>query len=184
MSLAQREKYLRLCVRLSVQISAKIKPEAVGWIHLLFGGVLVLMGTLIVGVQIGIVPTDESVRFLAPPLIIVSLGYGLMLGGIPLWIPGQTPPILKTFLFLMALSLVAVACNWTAFAPNVVYHSSTSVGPIEISGTSDVRGRIAFGVATLVLDATLISTLLAWVRSAYHGSCGHRWASKSIKPDR
>jgi hypothetical protein len=51
------------------------------WIPILFGGVMLLMGVLILGALFGIVPTDEEGQFLAPPAIIGSLGFGFILGG-------------------------------------------------------------------------------------------------------
>jgi hypothetical protein len=140
------------------------------WIPLLFGGVMLLMGAIIVGAAVGIIPVAEEGRFLAPPLIIMSLGIGLGLGGVLLWIPDRTPPVLRTCLFLVSLALGAVVCNWTAFAPNVVYESSTSVGPITMTDKSDTGARIAFGVVALIVDGIFISTLLSWFRFVFHGA--------------
>jgi hypothetical protein len=135
------------------------------WIPILFGGVMLLMGALILGALFGIVPTDDGGQFLAPPAIIVSLGFGLMLGGFLLWMPYRTPPILRSLLFFVALALVTVVCNWTAFAPNVVYYSSTSIGPVEFSGEAGIGGRIVFGIAALIVDFVFLSTVFAWMRS-------------------
>ncbi|WKZ35250.1 MAG: hypothetical protein QY332_16680 [Anaerolineales bacterium] len=137
------------------------------WIPVLFGSVMLLMGALILGALFGIVPTDEDGAFLAPPMIIAALGLGFILGAFLLWIPDWTPPLLRTFLFLVTLALVAVVCNWTAFAPQVVYYSSTSIGPVQFSGESKIGGRIVFGIAALIVDSIFISTLIAWVRSIF-----------------
>jgi hypothetical protein len=138
--------------------------DAPKWIPALFGGVMLLMGLLILGALFGIVPTDEGGQFLAPPLVIASLGLGLVLGGILMWAPSRTPAILRSILFLFALALVAVVCNWTAFAPNVVYYSSTSIGPVNITDEGGIGGRIAFGIAALVVDIFLISVLVSVLR--------------------
>ena len=143
------------------------------WIPLLCGGVMLLMGLIILGALIGIVPVAQGGRFLAPPLVIVSLGMSLVFGGLLLWIPSQTPALLRTLLFLTALALIAVVCNWSAFAPNVVYESSTSIGPLEISGESDTGARIVFGVVALLVNVTFIFTLLASVRDAFRGFSEH-----------
>ena len=135
------------------------------WIPILFGSLMLLMGVLILGALIGIVPTDETGRFLAPPLVIISLGLSLILGGLLLWFPKQPPPAVRSFLFLLALALVTVVCNWTAFAPNEVYSSSTSIGPMSINGEVGIVGRIAFGISALVVDIFFIATLIAWLRS-------------------
>jgi hypothetical protein len=143
------------------------------WIPLLFGGVMVLMGAVILGALIGIVPTNEGGHFVAPPPIIASLGIVLAAGGVLLWMPCQSPPSLRTLLFLMALAMVAIVCNWAAFAPDVVYESSTSIGPIGIIGNTDTGARIACGIVALVVNATFISTLIASVRVALRGSSEH-----------
>lgn len=139
------------------------------WIPILFGSVMLLMGVLILGALIGIVPTDETGRFLAPPLVIVSLSLSLVLGGVLLFIPKQAPVAMRSFVFLLALALVTVVCNWTAFASNVVYSSSTSVGPVQIGGQDGIVARIAFGIAALVVDIFFIVTLVAWLRSTLRG---------------
>src|SRR4030042_5805722 len=96
------------------------------WIPVLFGCVMLLMGALILGALFGIIPTDGG-QFLAPSPVILALGLSLILGGFLFWIPRTVPSLVRTFLFLIALALVGVVCNWTAFAPDVVYTSSTSI---------------------------------------------------------
>lgn len=109
------------------------------WIPVLFGGVAFLMGVLILGAFLGVVPTDGG-RFFAPPAVIIALGSGLVLFAALLWIPPKTPALVKSGLVLLALALTAIVCNWTAFAPEVVYSSSTSIGPFAFLG-SDQLGR-------------------------------------------
>jgi cytochrome c oxidase assembly factor CtaG len=101
--------------------------------------------------------------------VILSLGLSLVLGGLLLWIPKRTPPAVRGFLFLVALALVTVVCNWTAFAPNMLDSSSTSIGPLSIAGEAGIAGRIAFGLAALVVDIFFIVTLIAWLRSTLRG---------------
>jgi hypothetical protein len=138
--------------------------DAPKWIPVLFGSVMLLMGLLILGALFGIIPTEEGGQFLAPPLVIASLGLGLVLGGILIWVPYRTPPMVRSILFLVALALVAVVCNWTAFAPNVAYYSSTSIGPVSITEEGGIGGRIAFGIAALVVDIVFISVLVSVLR--------------------
>ena len=137
------------------------------WIPFLFGSVMMLMGTLILGVLFEVVPVDEDGQFLAPSLVIFSLGLGLASGGFLLWLPFQTPPRLRTFLALVVMVFMLVVCNWTAFAPNVVYHSSTSIGPLEVSGKAGIGGRIVFGIAALIVNSIFLSTLIAWLREIF-----------------
>lgn len=135
------------------------------WIPALFGSVMLLMGALILGAFFGIVPTDEGGRFLAPPPVIASLGLGLILGGLLLWIPYKTPPSVRTFLFLVVFALVAVVCNWTAFAPGVVYYSSTFIGPVEFSRQAGIEGRIVFGIVAVIVNLVFLSTLIGWLKN-------------------
>ncbi|MBM3122051.1 MAG: hypothetical protein FJZ97_07680, partial [Chloroflexi bacterium] len=86
------------------------------WIRVLFGAIPILMGVLILGAQAGVVPTDGG-SFHAPPWVILSLGAGLILFGLGLWMPASTPPRLKSAIFLILLLFLAAVCNWTAFAP-------------------------------------------------------------------
>lgn len=137
------------------------------WIPILFGSVMMMMGTLIIGALFGVVPVDEGGQFLAPPLIILSLGLGLALGGFLLWLPSQIPLRLRTFLVLMVMVFMLVVCNWTAFAPNVVYHSSTFIGPLEFSGEAAIGGRIVFGIAALIVNSIFLSTIIAWLREIF-----------------
>jgi cytochrome bd-type quinol oxidase subunit 2 len=133
------------------------------WILVLFGSVIILMGTLILGALIGVIPTDEGGVYLAPTLVIASLGLGLVFCGILLWIPKQTPPRARTFFALIVMALFAVVCNWTAFAPGVVYYSEEM--PYEYSSSeTQIGGRIVFVIVALILDYTLVATLVSWVR--------------------
>lgn len=141
--------------------------ETPAWIPILFGSVMIGMGGMILGAYLGIVPVDEGGRFLAPPAVILSLGSGLVLGGLLLWIPRSIPIRLRSLLFLAALALAAVVCNWTAFAPGMAYTSTTSIGLFRISGESNLGGRIAFGVAALIVDAFFLSELAGWVRGLF-----------------
>lgn len=135
------------------------------WIRILFGAVPILMGVVILGAQAGVVPTDGG-SFLAPPGVILSLGAGLILFGLGLWMPASTPPQLKSAIFLILLLLLGVVCNWTAFAPDVVYTSETSIGGWQTSGEDPIGGRIVFGAAALAVDALLAFTVIDIVRRA------------------
>ena len=135
------------------------------WIRVLFGAVPILMGMVIIGALAGVVPTDGG-RFTAPPWVILSLGVGLILFGLGLWMPASTPAELKSAIFLMLLLFLAAVCNWTAFAPGVVYTSEVSVGGWSTSGEDPIGGRIVFGLVALAVDALLAFTVVDIVRRA------------------
>jgi cytochrome c oxidase assembly factor CtaG len=138
------------------------------WIPVLFGAVAFLMGILILGAYFGIVPTDGR-RFTAPPAIILGIGFGLLVGAAIFWLPRTAPGVVRGGLLLLTLGLLAVVCNWTAFAPEVIYSSSVSIGPVSLSGSDQVGGRIVFGLAALLVDAVIVATIAGWIRSARSG---------------
>jgi hypothetical protein len=133
-------------------------------IPILFGAVMVLMGSIILGALLGVVPTDGG-QFLAPPFVLTSLGVLLIAGGVALWLPRHSPVWIRSALILLALGLLAIVCNWTAFAPEVVYYSSASIGPVTTGGEDPVGGRLVFGLAAIAVDVFILSILLGWIRS-------------------
>ena len=129
---------------------------------------MLLMGSIILGAWFGLVPIDGG-KFLAPPLVILSLGFCFVLGGMTLWVPARAPVLLRTTFFFLSLVLLTIVCNWTAFAPGVSYASSTTFGPLTIVGSGGIGGRIAFGIAALAVDALLVFSIVNWVRTAGRG---------------
>ncbi|HSR47633.1 MAG TPA: hypothetical protein VLL77_06545, partial [Anaerolineales bacterium] len=68
------------------------------------------------------------------------------------------------------LGLVAVVCNWTAFAPNVTYTSTTSFsglfGGIAVAQEDPIGGRIVFGLVAIAVDLVLAGSIIYAVRQA------------------
>jgi hypothetical protein len=133
---------------------------------IIFGLVCFLLGSIIIGAQIGIVPTERG-AFFAPPLVISSLGVGLILLAIVSWIPVRAPAFIRGFLGLVTLLLVAVVCNWSAFAPAVRYASNYQIGPFFGGGEDQVGGRIVFGLVAVVIDAVIIGWILSLLVRAF-----------------
>jgi hypothetical protein len=133
------------------------------WIPLLFGSAMILMAAIILGAFVGIIPTEGG-QFLAPPIIIVGLGLCLLSGGIAMYIPQKAPVFFRSGLFAIALVSLAIVCNWTAFAPGVVYSSSTSIGLLQFSGEDPIGGRIVFGLAAIVVDLFMLFAVVGWIR--------------------
>jgi hypothetical protein len=138
--------------------------ETPRWIPMLFGLAAIGMGVLILGALLGWVPTDGG-QFLAPTPVILSLGLGLVLFGVLLVIPVELAGFIRGALFLLVMILVAVVCNWTAFAPEVVYTSTTTLGSSTTTAEDPVGGRIVFTVAALVVDGILLASLVGWIKN-------------------
>jgi hypothetical protein len=137
------------------------------WIPALFGLASFVMGALILGAVAGIVPADTG-GFIAPRWVITAIGVGMILTSLIFWIPASTPAALKGLLALSVFLLVAVVCNWTAFAPGIRYSSSASIGPFSFQGEDQLGGRIAFGLAAVIIDALLLWGVIDRVRHFLH----------------
>ncbi len=137
------------------------------WIPVMFGGVMALMGITILGAFLGFIPTGDG-QFLVSPLVILALGGGLVFGGLTLlFVAVDSPAWLRSVLFLAVMGSVAVVCNWSAFAPDVVYSTSSSLsfGPIAYSTEGGSGGsRIVFGAAAVLVDAFILYMVFDWVR--------------------
>ena len=86
--------------------------------RLLIAAACLLMASLIAGAQSGIIPSGEG-AFFAPPQVITALWVGMLLAGALFLLPERSPSALKAGLAFLVLCLVAVVCNWSAFAPDV-----------------------------------------------------------------
>ena len=134
------------------------------WARIIFSLVPLLMGLIILGAWFGIVPTDGG-SFQAPAAVILSLAGGLILFAFAVWIPGDSPKAVRVGLPAILMLLVAVVCNWTAFAPGIRYTSEVTIGPWTSTGEDQVGGRIAFGLVAAAIDAILVIGILATLRN-------------------
>jgi len=66
------------------------------------------------------------------------------------------------------LGSLALVCNWSAFAPGLVYESSVGINGFEVSGVDQVGGRIVFVLAAAVFDVFILTTIIGWIRSKIH----------------
>ena len=136
------------------------QAEPPRFVRALFGGAAFVMGALVLGAAVGLVPADPE-GWLAPWPVIYALGAGLWLFAAMLWIPRVTPGWVRSGLALTLLVLMAVVCNWTAFAPGVRYTSTTEIGGWIETRDDPIGGRIVFGAAALVVNALLLGWLAA-----------------------
>jgi hypothetical protein len=134
-------------------------------VALVAGAVCLLIGFVILGVLVGLIPAGE-VSYQAPPMILFALSLGLILFGLLLGIPPKAPSWLRAGLGLALIGMLAVVCNWSAFAPDVVYRSSQQIGPLSGEAESPVGGRIVFGMAALAVDLLLIGSILWTLKAA------------------
>lgn len=134
----------------------------------LFAGVICfLMGIIVLGAQFGFVPADEG-AFFAPPPVIIAIVIGLLLLALVIWIPQEAPVFLRAGMGLVLVLMLAVVCNWSAFAPNVRYTSNLVLGPISSSSEDLVGGRIVFGIAALAIDLLLLGSIFWVVKKIVH----------------
>lgn len=133
------------------------------WMRALLGLVPLMMAVIILGALAGFVPTGDG-KFLAPAWVIASIGAGLMLFAVAVWIPGTAPKIVRSGLGLLLFVLVAIVCNWTAFAPGVRYTTEFSLGPLSHSGEDPTGGRIVTGLVAIAIDILFAYSIFDAVR--------------------
>ncbi|MFP3855122.1 MAG: hypothetical protein ACLFWD_12605 [Anaerolineales bacterium] len=131
------------------------------WVAMLLGVVSLFMGTMVLLTVAGVIPAEG--RMLAPPWIVGSVGGLFVFAGLLMFVPEDSLQSLRVLLFLVFTALVAIVCNWSAFAPDVAYSSSSSLslGPFSISGDGG-GSRWVFILAALVLDGLLIAGVVNW----------------------
>jgi hypothetical protein len=122
-----------------------------------------LMACLIAGAQFGLIPAEPD-AFFAPMPVITAIWVGLLLGALLVWLPERSPPALRAAVAFFVLCLVAVVCNWSAFAPGVTYTRTTSLGGFESTNEDPIGGRFVFGLAAIVVDLILIGGIVYAVR--------------------
>lgn len=145
-----------------------LSPEATAWV----GALCALMGLVILFVALGIIPTDES-KLHAPHWVVGAAGLMFFLAGIAILTgpPPDTPEASRTTwrTFLLGLGIVgalAAVFNWVAFGPGPrAFGGSVSIPFVSVSGASSERsGRIAFGIAAVVIDAFAVWVIVRGLR--------------------
>jgi hypothetical protein len=133
-------------------------------IPLVFGGFTLLMGALVLGAAVGIVPADPR-GFNVPRWVIAAIGSGLGVFGLMIIIPAGAPAWAKSGLAIIFLGLLALVLNYTAFfAPTRIFSSSTSIGPITTYSEGDLGARLICGGIAVLLDAFILWTLIGQFR--------------------
>ncbi len=145
-----------------------LSPRGTAWVGTLFA----LMGLVILFVALGIIPTDES-KLHAPHWVVGAAGLMFFLAGIAILTgpPPDTPEASRTTwrTFLLGLGIVgalAAIFNWVAFGPGPrAFGGGISIPFVSVSGPqSEWSGRVAFGVAAVVIDAFAVWVILRGLR--------------------
>jgi hypothetical protein len=123
---------------------------------------MILIAVIIAGAYFDLIPKEGE--FNAPPLIILSLSLCLLTAGLVMFLPQKAPLILRGGLGSIAILALLTVCNWTAFAPGITFTSSTTIGPLEMSGEDPIGGRIVFGLVAIGLDVLVIGSTILWLR--------------------
>jgi hypothetical protein len=124
------------------------------------------IGLAIVGVALGVIPTAPE-NILAPRWVVGAAGVIFIAGGFaPLanrWGPSLVVSNIVGLGILLPLTLVA---HWVAFGPGTrQFSGGFGVGPLVISnGTSELPGRIAFGIGAILLDIFIVALVVRLVR--------------------
>jgi hypothetical protein len=129
----------------------------------LFGGVLVAVGSAIVAVALGHVPA----RMNAPPWVVASAG-GVFIagGGLLVFEAFPVTAAFKKALHILFIAALALPFNWTAFGPGErEFNRTTSINGVAYSTpASETGGRIAFGIGAVVLDLIVVAFVVALLR--------------------
>jgi hypothetical protein len=138
-----------------------------GRLPLLLGLVSVLAGSVVLATVMGLLPAEG--RMLAPAYIVAAVGGVFVVAGILIMVPEKASPSLRVALFLGVVALLAIICNWSAFAPGVSYGSSgaLSFGPFSFLREGVGGSRLVFILAALILDLLILLGLASQIRDYF-----------------
>ena len=147
--------------------SEQLSPRA----RLVMGLVFVLAGLPIMAVATGLI-TPKPGSMHAPPWVVFLAGSSFSLAGVMILMP-ESMSKLRGFLGAVFMIGFASIFVWIAFGPGERHFSGGfSIGPLfSSSPSSEMGGRIAFGIAAVLLSAFALWGTYAWLRSLFrHGS--------------
>jgi len=134
-------------------------------IPIIFGGFALLMGAVVLGAAVGILPADPR-GFNVPRWVIAAIGSGLGVFGLMMIImPFNTPDWARSGLAIIFLLLLGLVLNYTAFfAPRNIFSSSTSIGPLTTTRQGDPGAQLVCGGIAVLVDAFILWTPFSQVR--------------------
>jgi hypothetical protein len=134
------------------------------------GLVFVLAGLPIMALATGLItPRPGSMH--APPWVVFLAGFSFSLVGIMLLMP-ETSAKLRGLLGTVFMIAFASIFVWIAFGPGERrFSGGFSIGPLFTSSpSSEMEGRIAFGIAAVLLSAFALWGTYGWLRSLFRRS--------------
>ena len=139
----------------------QLSPRA----RLVMGLVFVLAGLPIMAVATGLI-TPKPGSMHAPPWVVFLAGSSFSLAGIMILMP-DTMSKLRGFVGVVFMTAFASIFVWIAFGPGERrFSGGFSIGPLFTSSPSgEMEGRIAFGIAAVLLSAFALWGTYAWLRS-------------------
>jgi hypothetical protein len=124
-------------------------------------------GAAILGLAAGVVGTLPAAPE-APRWVIGCAGLMFLAGGfVPLGLVLGFPAWLNQFVGLIVTAALATVFNWIAFLPGERHFvGGGSLWGLHLwsGSSSQIGGRIAFGIAAILLDALLIGSLWRFAR--------------------
>ena len=150
-----------------MKTTTELSPRA----RLVMGLVFVLAGLPIMAVATGLI-TPKPGSMHAPSWVVFLAGSSFSLAGIMILMP-DTSAKLRGFVGAVFMTAFASIFVWIAFGPGERrFSGGFSIGPLfSSSSSSEMEGRIAFGIAAVLLSAFALWGTYAWLRSLFrHGS--------------
>jgi len=135
--------------------------------RLAMGLVFVLVGLPIMALATGLI-TPKPGSMHAPPWVVFLAGSSFSLAGVMILLP-DTMSRLRGFVGAVFMTAFASIFVWIAFGPGERrFSGGFSVGPLFASSPgSELEGRIAFGIAAVLLSAFALWGTYAWLRSLF-----------------
>jgi hypothetical protein len=146
-----------------METTTELSPRA----RLAMGLVFVLAGLPIMALATGLI-TPRLGSMHAPPWVVFLAGVSFSLVGLLILLP-DTMGKFRGFLGAVFMVGFASIFVWIAFGPGERrFSGGFSIGPLfTSSASSEMEGRIVFGIAAVLLSAFALWGTYAWLRSLF-----------------
>jgi hypothetical protein len=136
------------------------------------GLLFVVVGLPIMALAIGLIaPRAGSMQ--APSWVVFLAGFSFSLAGLLILVPREMTR-LHGCLGTVFMAVFASIFDWVAFGPGERHFSGgVSIGPMFTSSTSsELGGRIMFGVPAVLMSVWALWVAIVWVRSLFRSAAG------------